>query len=482
MKEAYLELLKKADEWIDAHKDEFISEIQGLARIPSVSRADLAEENAPFGPDCRKMLDFALERGKAYGFDTQDFWGYAGAISMGDTENSLGVIAHMDVVPVGEGWIYPPYGATYLPEHDALIGRGVGDNKGPGVAGLFAMRMLREFNWPLKHGIRLFLGMSEETGMQDIEALVEKGITFPKTTLVPDGGYPVNYGQKGSIKGEISALCEGNLVSFDSGSVRNIVPDKAVCVVAVSEDKVSEAFKALDDELKEKLRVEKDGENTRITSVGLAGHAAGPDSSINAIHLLTKALTVSGILSGSCKDAIKELYELTSDNHCESEGAFFEDEMSGPITLVYSVAHLVDGRLNVSLDCRYPIMCPQDWLRDTLIADWAKRGYRVDDFGMTKPFYIPKDDPRVVALQELYKEVTGRDDEPYTMGGGTYSRVFPNAITYGAGMRGGRTASGILPEGHGVGHGKDEILFLENIHYSAKMYAVALAMLDGIVD
>ncbi|MBQ3179299.1 MAG: M20/M25/M40 family metallo-hydrolase [Clostridia bacterium] len=145
MEEKYRNLLQKADAWIEAHKEEFITELRGMVQIPSVSRADLAEPGAPFGPDCRKMLDYSLERGRAYGFDTADHDGFAGSVYMGDPEDSLGIIAHMDVVPVGDGWIYPPFEGTYVPEQDVMIGRGVGDNKGPAVAGLFAMRMLREF-------------------------------------------------------------------------------------------------------------------------------------------------------------------------------------------------------------------------------------------------------------------------------------------------------------------------------------------------
>ena len=108
MKEAYKTLIKQAEAWIEAHKDEFISEIQGLVRYPSVSRADLAEPNAPFGPECRKVLDYALERGRHYGFETKDYDGYTGTITYGDADNAMGIIAHLDVVPVGEGWIYPP--------------------------------------------------------------------------------------------------------------------------------------------------------------------------------------------------------------------------------------------------------------------------------------------------------------------------------------------------------------------------------------
>ena len=69
--------VQKADAWINAHKAEFIAEIQGLARIPSISRPEEAVPDAPFGAECRRVLDHALERGKAYGFDTEDLDGFA---------------------------------------------------------------------------------------------------------------------------------------------------------------------------------------------------------------------------------------------------------------------------------------------------------------------------------------------------------------------------------------------------------------------
>ena len=35
--------------WLDAHAEEMVADLQSFARIRSVSRADLAEEGAPFG-------------------------------------------------------------------------------------------------------------------------------------------------------------------------------------------------------------------------------------------------------------------------------------------------------------------------------------------------------------------------------------------------------------------------------------------------
>jgi len=477
------ELLARADEWIAAHREEYIAELQMIARIPSVSRADLAQPGAPFGPDCRKALDHALARGRFYGFDTADHDGYAGSVTWGDYDNAIGVIAHLDVVPVGDGWVYPPFGATYLKEHDVLIGRGVDDNKSAFVGGLFAMRMLREFGVPMRHGVRLICGTSEETGMQDMAALRKMGHRFPETSLVPDAGFPVNYAQKGMVDGAITAPCQGNLLVFDSGSVRNVIPDEAVCVIAAEIEAVRAALSAISAEDAALINVTEAEGGVRIAAKGKSGHAAFPAGGDNAIARLTRVLTAADLLNGTAKSAVAALAALTADSYGESEGVAFSDEPSGQLTLVYGVAHLKGGVLTVSVDSRYPVTMDGKQLEADLRAAWAKLGFAVKEFDLSEPFYIPVDDPRVETLMSLYKDVTGRDDPPYAMGGGTYSRAVPGAISFGPGMPGTKhDYSAFLPEGHGGAHGRDEVLPIDKMLNCSKIYVAALAELDGVCE
>lgn len=475
------ELLAKAEEWIAAHREEFIAELQGIARIPSVSRADLAQPGAPFGPDCRKVLDYALERGRYYGFDTADHDGYAGSITWGDYDHSIGVIAHLDVVPVGDGWVYPTFGATYLPEHDVLIGRGVDDNKSAFVGGLFAMRMLREFGVPMCHGVRLICGTSEETGMQDMAALRQMGHRFPETSLVPDAGFPVNYAQKGMVDGAITTPCEGNLLQLDAGSVRNVIPDEAACVIAADVEAVRAAMGNVDPADAALVDISAVEGGTRIVAKGKSGHAAFPAGGDNAIGRLARVLTTAQLLTGTAKSAIEALATLTADPYGESEGVAFTDEPSGQLTLVYGVAHLKAGVLTISVDSRYPVTMDGAKLEADLRAAWAKLNFAVKEFDLSEPFYIPVEDPRVTALMSLYKDVTGRDDPPYAMGGGTYSRAVPGAISFGPGMPGTKSDySAFLPEGHGGAHGRDEVLPINKMLTCCKIYVAALAELDGV--
>ena len=47
----YEKWYQKICDWTDAHAEEMAADLQRIARVKSVSRADLAEDGAPFGPD-----------------------------------------------------------------------------------------------------------------------------------------------------------------------------------------------------------------------------------------------------------------------------------------------------------------------------------------------------------------------------------------------------------------------------------------------
>ena len=154
----------KLDALIEARRDEFLKDLGRWLSVPSVQGA--AEEGAPFGRENRRMLDLALEDARGYGFDTRMFDGYAGDISMGNGEKTLGILCHLDVVPGGDGWTVEPFALTQ--KDGNLIGRGVLDDKGPALAALYAMRCVRDAGVELKDTVRLILGCDEETGMTDM--------------------------------------------------------------------------------------------------------------------------------------------------------------------------------------------------------------------------------------------------------------------------------------------------------------------------
>ena len=94
---------------------------------------------------------------------------------------------------------------------------------------------------------------------------------------------------------------------------------------------------------------------------------------------------------------------------------------------------------------------------------------------------MPVDDARVRALCEIYYRLTGDETKPYAMGGGTYSGVVPNGITFGMGLPG-RNARPDIPEGHGTAHKADEFIYLPNLVEAFKIVACAVLELDAMHD
>ena len=109
-------------------KEQFISDLQGLLRIKSV-RFDCGPETekAPLGQGIYDAIEYMLELGRRFGFRTKNVDGYCGWIEMGEGDRMVGIIAHVDTVPVeSEGWIAPPFDGTVI--DGRIYGRGTSDD------------------------------------------------------------------------------------------------------------------------------------------------------------------------------------------------------------------------------------------------------------------------------------------------------------------------------------------------------------------
>ena len=157
---------EKIDGYIDAHVQDMVEDIFTLCRINSEKAP--AQDGAPYGPGAAKALEAALHMAEGYGFAVRNYDNYVGTADLNDMEKQLDILAHLDVVPPGEGWqVTKPF--EPVEKDGCLYGRGTADDKGPAVAALYAMRAVKELGIPLKKNVRLILGTDEECGSSDIE-------------------------------------------------------------------------------------------------------------------------------------------------------------------------------------------------------------------------------------------------------------------------------------------------------------------------
>ena len=469
---------KQIDQWINEHRDEMVSELKAWVSHPSVSRADLAQPGAPYGPACRDMLDFALERAASCGFETEDYDGYCGAVLSGSGDEEIGFLCHLDVVPEGENWIYAPYAP--VEDRGFLFGRGVSDNKGAGVLCLFLLRFLRDSGVTLKHRLRLILGCAEETGMADLSHYVNeiKG-PVPEVSIVADAAFPVCYAQKGGIDASFKIPAGKNLAGFSAGLVRNAVPDEAVMLISgITEAKAREYLGGLPN-----VSLSTSGDGTlKLTASGKAGHAAFPipGEYSNAIVNAAAAAAVLEEKAGLDLHGTAFIAQAFASPFGEGLEIAGEDEESGRLTLNIGVARLEQGELNLEIDIRYPVKADSGQILAKLEEAAKQAGGKVARCSVAKPYYISPEDPKVTALLSAYRAITGDDAQPYSMGGGTYSRVFPNAISFGPGFGKGSHRPDFLPEGHGSAHGPDEALFIEDWLKGFRIYILSVLKLDEV--
>ena len=123
---------------VERRKQDMIDDICTMVQIDS--RRGEPQDRMPFGIGPANALEKALKICKREGLPTKNVDGYMGYGSFGNSEEYIGIVGHVDVVEVGDGWIDPPFSAAI---HDGRIwGRGALDDKGPLFAAMYGMLAL----------------------------------------------------------------------------------------------------------------------------------------------------------------------------------------------------------------------------------------------------------------------------------------------------------------------------------------------------
>ena len=212
---------KKIEQYIEAHKQEMLDDICTLCSINSERSA--YQEGDPFGEGPSRALAQALKMAEEYGFSINNYDNYVGTADLNDGEHQLDILAHLDVVPAGEGWtVTQPF--EPIVKDGKLYGRGTADDKGPAVAALYAMRAVKELGIPVTKNVRLILGTDEECGSSDIEHYYKVEKEAPMT-FSPDASFPVINIEKGRFPGHVTASFE---VSTENARILSIDLDASL--------------------------------------------------------------------------------------------------------------------------------------------------------------------------------------------------------------------------------------------------------------
>ena len=393
---------EKIDAFVDAHRQELIDDVCELCSINSERM--VAEEDMPFGPGAAECLDAAMDMAEGYEFDVTDYDGYVAAIDLNEKPRHLDILAHLDVVPAGEGWtVTEPFAP--LVKDGKIYGRGTADDKGPAVAALYAMRAVKELGIPLKKNVRLILGTDEECGSGDIAHYYSQEPEAPMT-FSPDIEYPVVNVEKGGLKGHFTADFPASdalprLVSLDAGIKINVLPGKAKAVVEGLEEAVlSEAAKAAEAETGVTFQFEKKGGCTSITAVGKGAHASTPEEGINAITGLLSLLL--SLPLAECEQIVylKKLNSLLphGDVNGKALGIDMEDEISGRLTLAFTILNITATHMEGQFDSRVPVCGNEENVLKTAKQKMESEGFSFLTDSMNPPHHVSGDSDFVRTL------------------------------------------------------------------------------------
>lgn len=454
---------------IEELKPEIIKSTQEIIQIKSVEEDPL--EGMPFGKGPYDALDYMMKLGERLGFQSKNFDGYAGHIDFGQGEEVIGILAHLDVVPEGDGWTYPPYSGEI---HDGKIyGRGTIDNKGPAISALYSMKALQLSDLPINKKIRLILGTNEESRWDCMKHYfsVEKA---PSMAFTPDADFPVIYGEKGIIGFDLifntskSVGCDISLLDIRGGTAINMVPDNAKALLYVKDKTLFfNQYRRYIEETNEDITISEDGENIIVEAKGKSAHGSTPEKGENAISYLLKFL--GAVYSGEC--SICRFIHLYNErigfkHHGEGIGCGLEDEISGKLNFNPGLIQYRDGKIILKINIRYPITSSSKIVYDGIRENLKDTPIQlIEGVSDSKPLYVPKDNVLVKTLMKVYQDQTGDfDSQPITIGGGTYARAMENAVAFGP----------VFPGQEELAHQKDEHISIENLLKLTNIYTNAL--------
>ncbi len=397
--------------------DDILNDLGKMVAIPSV--AVPSKTGLPFGEPCAKALDTVVEMARGYGLTAKNVDYYAAHAEYGQGQGNAVVMAHLDVVPAGEGWSTDPF--TMVIKDGKAYGRGVTDNKGAAIVALHCLRALKDAGVKGNRKLRVIFGSGEEVGMADMGHYFSKE-QLPDMGFTPDSSYGICHCEKGIINLRVEGANDSPLIkSFSAGTVANAVPAKAQCQIVCTEEELTGLKNAAADH-EALFEFTRTADGASILAKGRAAHASTPAAGLNAasclVDLLAKAFGVDRL--GSFFRFVQEKIGLCSDG--SKIGVALRDEPSGPLTFNLGLLSAGKDQCSLTVDIRYPATKDGGQISGTIEKAAQQAGLSYTLLSDAKPLYLPKESPLITLLSGAYRDIAGEECSIFSMGGGTYAR------------------------------------------------------------
>ena len=434
-------------------KSDYLESLKTIVSYPSVLNE--GENGTPFGQSIQNVLEKMLELTRSLGFKTYiDPKGYYGYAEIGQGEELLAILCHLDVVPVGDlsDWETPPFEATI--KDGWIHGRGVQDDKGPSLAALYAVKALMDAGVTFNKRIRFIYGTDEETLWRCMARYNELEETAT-LGFAPDSSFPLTYAEKGLLQIKLHGSGSQEL-AIEAGEAFNVVPAKASYTGNLAD--------SLEVELK-KQAFEYERTADTVTVIGVPKHSKDAAEGVNAIVRL--AMGLNPLVQHSTIQFMAEA--VGEDATGSSLFGEISDEPSGTLSFNVSGLTINQDESEIRIDLRIPVLADKDKLVRELSQIAEKYQLRYEEFDYLAPLYVPLDSELVSTLMAVYKEKTNDDSPAVSSGGATFARTMPNCVAFGA----------LFPGALQTEHQANERTVIDDLYNAMDIYAETIYRLAG---
>lgn len=475
--------VKAAKHAVTAYRDDVVDTLAKLVSFNTVAAKDVPCEQNPTHIAFKKALEGEARR---LGLDFADH-GCVAIVGLGEGkkqgEQRVGLIAHGDVQPVDPSkWKKSPFALDRTSEAGRLLARGAEDDKGPIATALYAMKSLKDLQLPLSKRIELYVYMAEESDWAPLERFV-KEYPLPQVNVTLDAEYPAVTAEKGygtvAVTLPATAPAAGTdgpwIGAFKGGFFDSQIPEDAQALVMG-------AAPALEAQIRQRgakqagMRYEFawQGQDLRVTAKGVSAHSSKPEDGVNAIAMLADALAVRPWPDAGAGALVNFLNEMVGTGYYgEKFGSIaYRDAFMGPMTFAPTVIREQAGGLALSINIRRPQGKTGEQLSNEINAALAQwQGAHVQlakiDMDIGDP-WVQTDAPQLSTLLGVFSYFTGvKDPKPVAIGGGTNSRLFPHAVSFGPAM----------PHAVYTGHSEHEFITVKQLLLNLQMYTAVMAEL-----
>ncbi|MCI2283089.1 dipeptidase [Colwellia sp. MSW7] len=460
---------------VDSYQQKMLDSLEELISFNTVAVEGLPSTENPVHQAFKKSL---AQQAKQLGLDYTDH-GYIVIIGLGDSKERLGMITHGDVQPATPTkWAKSPFELDLTSEPGKLVGRGTEDDKGSISNALYAMKSIKDMKIKLNKRIELYVYMAEESDWAPLEAYIKEH-TLPQVNITLDAEYPVVTAEKGY--GTISMTFPNKeitteqryLSDFIGGFFGSQIPEDAQATIENADEfLLAKVQKIAKSHPQIHYNYQWHGNALTIKALGKSAHSSKPEDGVNAITYLADLLSFTrwpNNASGALVNFIND--NLGTDLYGEKFGnVAYSDDFMGPMSLQPTVLKQKEQGIELNINLRRPKgktaaqleneinLTLNQWQQANKVTLTNLKNY------IGEPF-VQNNAPQIDTLLNVFSFYTGiTEAKPVAIGGGTNSRLFPNAVSFGPSM----------PGKEYTGHSEHEFITMEQFILNLKMYTAVL--------